>query len=94
MLLWRTDKNYPSIVIKYPPYLFSCTVSEENPVVTIEQDAYMPEAGGSQDNTKSLTLRNRKSSGYRENNFKEKLKDDLTFSEEMTITGIENQICF
>ena len=22
MFLWRTDKNYPSIIIKYPPYLF------------------------------------------------------------------------
>ena len=20
--LWRTDENYPSIIIKYPPYLF------------------------------------------------------------------------
>ena len=24
MFLWRTDKNYPSIIIKYPPYLFHC----------------------------------------------------------------------
>ena len=22
--LWRNDKNYPSIIIKYPPYLFQC----------------------------------------------------------------------
>ena len=22
MVLWRTDENYPSIIIKYPPYLF------------------------------------------------------------------------
>ena len=22
MFLWRTDENYPSIIIKYPPYLF------------------------------------------------------------------------
>ena len=21
MFLWRTDENYPSIIIKYPPYL-------------------------------------------------------------------------
>ena len=21
MILWRTDENYPSIIIKYPPYL-------------------------------------------------------------------------
>ena len=20
--LWRNDKNYPSVIIKYPPYLF------------------------------------------------------------------------
>ena len=26
MFLWRTDKNYPSIIIKYPPYLFHCLV--------------------------------------------------------------------
>ena len=25
MFLWRTDKNYPSIIIKYPPYLFFWT---------------------------------------------------------------------
>ena len=24
MFLWRTDKNYPSVIIKYPPYLFHC----------------------------------------------------------------------
>ena len=23
--LWRTDENYPSIIIKYPPYLVFCT---------------------------------------------------------------------
>ena len=22
MFLWRTDKNYPSVIFKYPPYLF------------------------------------------------------------------------
>ena len=22
LFLWKTDKNYPSIIIKYPPYLF------------------------------------------------------------------------
>ena len=22
MFLWKTDENYPSIIIKYPPYLF------------------------------------------------------------------------
>ena len=25
MFLWRTDKNYPSIIIKYPLYLFFCS---------------------------------------------------------------------
>ena len=25
MFLWRTDENYPSIIIKYPPYLFFWT---------------------------------------------------------------------
>ena len=24
MFLWRIDENYPSIIIKYPPYLFHC----------------------------------------------------------------------
>ena len=24
MFLWRTDKNYPSMIIKYPPYPFHC----------------------------------------------------------------------
>ena len=24
--LWRIDKNYPSVIIKYPPYLFHCSV--------------------------------------------------------------------
>ena len=24
MFLWRTDKNYPSVIIKCPPYLFFC----------------------------------------------------------------------
>ena len=24
MFLWRTDETYPSIIIKYPPYLFFC----------------------------------------------------------------------
>ena len=24
IFLWRTDENYPSIIIKYPPYLFHC----------------------------------------------------------------------
>ena len=24
MFLWRTDENYPSIILKYPPYLFTC----------------------------------------------------------------------
>ena len=24
MHLWRTAQNYPSVIIKYPPYLFHC----------------------------------------------------------------------
>ena len=24
MFLWRNKQNYPSIIIKYPPYLFHC----------------------------------------------------------------------
>ena len=24
MILWRTDENYPLIIIKYSPYLFHC----------------------------------------------------------------------
>ena len=28
MFLWRTDDNYPSIIIKYPPYLFHCVVGK------------------------------------------------------------------
>ena len=24
MFLWRTDENHPSIIMKYPPYLFIC----------------------------------------------------------------------
>ena len=24
MFLWRIIENYPSIIIKYPPYLFHC----------------------------------------------------------------------
>ena len=24
MFLWRTDENYPSVIIKYTPYLFHC----------------------------------------------------------------------
>ena len=35
MFLWRTDENYPSIIIKYPPYLFfwksnTCKINIEN----------------------------------------------------------------
>ena len=24
MFLWRTEENYPSIITKYPPYVFHC----------------------------------------------------------------------
>ena len=29
MFLWRTDENYSSIFIEYPPYLFNCAMIEE-----------------------------------------------------------------
>ena len=33
--LWRIDENYPSIIIKYPPYLFFCMVQYGQTVKTL-----------------------------------------------------------
>ena len=65
------------------------TASAETPLVTIEQDVYMPESDKKQNDSQSLTSRDRKSSG---NNLKEESNDELnmTGSEQMNITGIND----
>ena len=32
MFLWRTGENYPSIIIKYPPYLVFCLFIKYQPM--------------------------------------------------------------
>ena len=38
MFLWRTDKNYPSVIIKYPPYLVICLILMVSRLKTTEED--------------------------------------------------------
>ena len=38
MLLWRTYENYPSVIIKYPPYLFYSEEWAETLLNDIETD--------------------------------------------------------
>ena len=49
MFLWRTDENYPSIIIKYPPYLvfwqvillvLSCGGSYHNMHLNVQNRAF------------------------------------------------------
>ena len=34
MFLWRTDENYPSVIIRYPPYLVFCKLKKYHVTLT------------------------------------------------------------
>ena len=46
MFLWITDENYPSIIVKYPPYLFFCQAVGQPPTCCYSISLDLPDVPG------------------------------------------------